>query len=126
MEHRLGARYPARLVGKVSVTGTGRVRRRKVEYIDVILADVSVAGAAVFGPADSPLGSVVGGTVIELLVHDHPGSARVRHTRRQDRWVFLGVEFVDLSPELEEVVYAVVERIRDQDGSLPATWTTAR
>ncbi|MEM9563105.1 MAG: PilZ domain-containing protein [Actinomycetota bacterium] len=125
-EHRIGARYPARLVGKVSVTGTSRFRRRKVEDLDVIVSDISVAGAAIFGPADSPLGSVVGGSVIELLIHDHKGSVRVRHTRRRDRWVFLGVEFLDLSPELEEVLYAAVGHIRDHDGTLPTTWTTAR
>ena len=92
----------------------------------MLLADLSVTGAALLGPADSPLAAVVPGADLALTVADHSGTVRVRHAGRRGDWFQLGVEFTDLSPGLEELIYDAVERIRDGRGDLVTAWTTAR
>ncbi len=125
-DHRLSERYPVQLVGSVSLGRSSRLRRRRVEEVDVILADVSVSGASILGPANSGLASIVPGADIELTVGGHRGTVRVRHAARRGDWTVLGVEFEQLSPELRDVVFHAVERWRDGGaGQLTNYWSTA-
>ena len=121
------ARYPVRLNGQVLMPVRSRVLpRRPVKAVDVEVADLSVTGAALLGRAGSPLAELSSGQSLELRFGGEIGVIRVRHVAMAPALVMVGIEFVDLSPELTDIVHRLVEAFRGEQQALAAYWSLAR
>lgn len=100
--------------------------RRPVKAVDVEVADLSVSGAALLGRSGSPLAELISGQTVEFRFGGETGAIRIRHVALAPALVMVGVEFVDLSPELSDIVHRLVEAFRGEQKALAAYWSLAR
>lgn len=124
-ERRIGARQ--KVHGKVrwrtlrGASWFARVRRR--DWRTVIVDDLSLTGARVIAEVEP---AVRVGTAVELEADGHVGTARIRWIEPQPdgHTAHVGVEFLELSPGLQERVEALVADGRPE--TVDWRWLVAR
>jgi hypothetical protein len=111
IERRIGRRRPAPDIPVTWVVprkGAFTLSRKPREY-DGYIADVSLTGAAVIGPADMELRR---GEQVILRWEGLDNSVLIRHTRPTEDAAFTayGVELVVVHPKLQALIAETVER----------------
>lgn len=126
-DERLSARYPVSIPVQLIWRSAGRwVRRNQSVEIVGELADLSVTGAAVRVPLGGDVDQLELGRRVGLSIDGADGQVHVRHIRETRDHVLLGLEFRQLSPQLQERVYQLVALRRAPEGVDVALWIAAR
>lgn len=126
-DRRLAPRFSTTLVGQlVMPAASGLLRRSKPRPFEIEVADLSVTGAAVRVPERRGLKVLQRGLQLSFSIDDRRGQVAVRRMGRTEGYILLGLDFIELSPELEQYVYEHVRAMGDTRGSLEAFWASAR
>lgn len=114
-------------MGQLTVPKAGGLLRwSRARTFDVEVADLSVTGAAVRVPEARGLKGLQRGAQLAFAVDGRAGRVAIRRIGRTEGFVLLGLDFVELSQELQEYVYAHVRGMGDTRGTLEAFWASAR
>jgi hypothetical protein len=123
---RLTERYRSRVEARLQLEAkVGVLKRTKTLEEDVILVDLSVTGAGVDLPPGRLADHLQLGRSANLSLGDDDAMVSIRQIRTGSGHVFVGVEFVAVSPGFRLQVYEVVNSARDADGAMASYWESA-
>ncbi|MCP5030082.1 MAG: PilZ domain-containing protein [Actinomycetia bacterium] len=117
---RLSERYEVSLPCQLVVVGkSGFLGREKRTLLKGVIDELSINGARIrlTGSGKHPPGSRMG-----IEIEGSTGVVRVRSERSDDGIDFVGVEFMELTPELEKNLHEAIARMRGDAGQLRYEW----
>lgn len=103
----------------------GLLRRNRTETIDGTIVNLSITGAGMVVDASSdtqPIRQLTAGLVVELVVEERVGRVSIRYANHDDDGIHIGVTFVDIPPQLQEILDQCGATSRGVSGDLEARW----
>ncbi len=121
---RLSDRYEVALPCDLIVTKKSSIlgRKKRSEFKGVI-DELSINGARVRINGPGPFSA---GTRMGIRVEGAAGVIRVRSVRTEQDVELLGIEFMELSPDLEQHLHEAIARMRGDAGQLKYGWEERR
>ncbi|MCP3857219.1 MAG: PilZ domain-containing protein [Actinomycetia bacterium] len=117
---RLSDRYEVSLpCGLAVLKKTAILGREKRTPLDGVIDELSINGARI---RVNGSGNYATGTRMGIEIQASGGVVRVRNSRKEDGVTLLGVEFMELTPELEQNLHEAIARMRGDQGQLKYEW----
>ncbi len=117
---RLSERYEVSLPCDLAVIKRTSILGREIRKpLTGVIDELSINGARIRVTGS---GSYAAGTHMDIEIRAGSGVVRVRNCREEDGVDLLGVEFMELSPELEQNLHEAIARMRGDGGQLRYEW----
>lgn len=103
----------------------GVLRRNRTETIDGIIVNLSITGAGMVVHASSEAQTtqqLTAGLPVELAVEGQVGRVSIRYANHDDAGSQIGLTFVEIPPDLQEILDHCGATSRGVSGDLEARW----
>ncbi|NNF53606.1 MAG: hypothetical protein HKN03_04085 [Acidimicrobiales bacterium] len=118
------------LAVKCTVPNNRKMFGKKVEQIDMMIVDLSIAGALLLGPK---IAEIRAGSKVPFTHNGEEGIAQIRHVRaahdvpKMKNPAYYGVVFVEIPSQLKEMIFGQMAANRGKNvPELDELWNHAR